>query len=374
MRKITIHFLLAAFAGFIAINTHAEIIVLNASQQKNMGVAVAKVLRGDAGQSKRFSAEVLIPPAQERLVSVPQQGLIEAMLVATGETVKKGQVLARISSPDLVILQRDYLQANIQEQLAQKAIARDEALFKEGIIPERRYFETKSQYASAHAQLAQTKQSLRLAGVSDASIAKMNSATGMQTSVTMVAPIAGQVVEQLASVGQRVDSAMPIYRIAQLNKLWLELSVPIEDVANIQVGSAFLVPAKQLQGKPVSGKVVAILRSVNKQNQTTKVRVEISQGSGALSPGELVEAEVQNTLETQTGKIVFKIPKTALARNGQQVTVFKQVATGFSPIAVTLISEQGEFALVQGALSTKDAVVVKGIIALKGAAIGMGGE
>lgn len=369
MKKITIHFLLVLCSGFCAINVNAEIIVLSASQQKNMGIAVAKVLPSDAGQAKRFSAEVLIPPAQERLVSVPQQGLIEAMLVAAGETVKKGQVLARISSPDLVILQRDYLQANIQEQLAQKAIARDEALFKEGIIPERRYIETKSQYASAYAQLAQAKQSLRLAGVSDASIAKMNSATGMQTSIAMVAPISGQVVEQLANVGQRVDSAMPIYRIAQLNKLWLELSVPIEDLAQIQVGSAVAVPAKQ-----VSGKVVAILRSVNKQNQTTKVRVEISQGADALSPGELVQAEVQSTLEKQTGKIVFKIPKTALARNGQQVTVFKQVATGFHAITVTLISEQGEFALVQGALSTQDAVAIKGIIALKGAAIGMGGE
>jgi len=369
MKKIIIHFLLAISVGMFVINASAEIIALNTSQQKNMGITVAKVLSSDAGQSKRFSAEVLIPPAQERLVSVPQQGLIETMLVATGETVKKGQMLARISSPDLVILQREYLHASIQEDLAKKSIARDEVLFKDGIIPERRYFETKSQYASAHAQLAQAKQSLRLAGVSDASIAKMNNETGMQTSIAIFAPISGQVVEQLASVGQRVDSAMPIYRIAQLNKLWLELSVPIEDVANIQYGSAVVVPAKQLQGK-----VVAILRNVNKQNQTTKVRVEISQGAGALSPGELVEAEVQSSLGKQAGNMAFKIPKTALARNGQQVTVFMQVATGFKPVMVTLISEQGDFVLVQGALSVQDSVAIKGIIALKGAAIGMGGE
>ena len=61
-------------------------------------------------------------------------------------------------------------------------------------------------------------------------------------------------------------------------------------------------------------------------------------------------------------------------RNGQQVTVFKQVAKGFSVINVKLLSEQGAFALINGNLTPQDRVAVKGIIALKGAVLGMGGE
>lgn len=361
--------MLAVIASFSIITTHAAEIALTASQQKSMGIAVANVTLATAGQAKRFSAEVILPPAQERLISAPQGGLLESMSVAVGDSVKKGQVLARISSPDLALLQRDYLQAKIQQQLADKSASRDAALFKEGIIPERRYIETKSQLESASAQLAQTKQSLRLAGVGDAAISKMSNTKGMQTTVALVAPINGQVLEQMANVGQRIDSAMPVYRLAQLDKLWLELSVPLEDVAQIQLGSAVTVPSKQ-----VVGKVVAILRSVNKQNQTTKVRAEITQGTHAVSPGELVQAEVLSSGTLQSDIKTFKVPKTALVRNGQQVTVFKQVAKGFTALDVTLISEQGAFALIQGNLTPQDRVAVKGIIALKGVALGMGAE
>jgi membrane fusion protein, heavy metal efflux system len=366
-------FVYLVIASLSVLTAQAGEIALTASQQKSMGIAVANVELATSGQAKRFSAEVILPPAQERLISAPQSGLLESMSVAVGDSVKKGQVLARISSPDLALLQRDYLQAKIQQQLADKSASRDAALFKEGIIPERRYIETKSQLESASAQLAQTKQSLRLAGINDAAIASMNHAKGMQTSIALVAPIGGMVLEQMASVGQRIDSAMPVYRLAQLDKLWLELSVPLEDIAQIQLGSAVTAPSKQ-----VVGKVVAILRSVNKQNQTTKVRVEITQGTSAVSPGELLQAEVLSNAALESGSekslVMFKVPKTALVRNGQQVTVFKQVAKGFAALDVNLISEQGTYALIQGNLTPQDSVAVKGIIALKGAALGMGAE
>jgi membrane fusion protein, heavy metal efflux system len=367
--RIMNQFVYLVIASLSVLTAQAGEIALTASQQKSMGIAVANVELATAGQAKRFSAEVILPPAQERLISAPQSGLLESMSVALGDNVKKGQVLARISSPELALLQRDYLQAKIQQQLADKSASRDAALFKEGIIPERRYIETKSQLESASAQLAQTKQSLRLAGVGDAAIANMNHAKGMQTSIALVAPIGGMVLEQMASVGQRIDSAMPVYRLAQLDKLWLELSVPLEDIAQIQLGSAVTVPSKQ-----VVGKVVAILRSVNKQNQTTKVRVDITQGTSAVSPGELLQAEVLSSSTLQSDITTFKVPKAALVRNGQQVTVFKQLAKGFAALDIQLISEQGAFALIQGNLTPQDRVAVKGIIALKGAALGMGAE
>ena len=371
--RIMNQFVCLVITSLSVLTAQAGEIVLTASQQKSMGIAVATVTLATVGQAKRFSAEVILPPAQERLISAPQSGLLESMSVAVGDSVKKGQVLARISSPDLVLLQRDYLQAKIQQQLADKSASRDAALFKEGIIPERRYIETKSQLESANAQLAQTKQSLRLAGVGNAAIANMNHANGMQTSIALVAPIGGMVLEQMVSVGQRIDSAMPVYRLAQLDKLWLELSVPLEDIAQIQLGSIVTVPTKK-----VVGKVVAILRSVNKQNQTTKVRVDITQGTNAVSPGELLQAEVLSNAALESGSekstVTFKVPQSALVRNGQQVTVFKHVTNGFTALNVNLISEQGAYALIQGNLTPQDRVAVKGIIALKGAALGMGAE
>lgn len=350
-------------------NAHAELIKLTTNQQKNMGITVTKIQKATMGQARRYSAEVLIPPAQERLVSAPQPGLIEAMYVAVGDSVKQGQLLARVTSPDLVMMQSDYLQAKTHYQLAQKSLARDEALFKEGIIPERRYLETKSQLQLTSAQLAQTKQSMKLAGIGDGAINKMTSAQGMQSSIAMNAPISGQVLEQMVSVGQRVDAAMPIYRIAQLDTLWLELSVPVQELQHVQVGAEVNVNNKQ-----VKAEVVTIMRSVNKQNQTTKVRAKVKYGADLLSPGELVQAEVTMQNFGQSKDIVFRVPKSALARYGQQVAVFKQLAQGFDAVTVNVMSEQDAYALVKGQLTSQDTIAITGIIALKGAALGMGAE
>lgn len=352
---------LVLFSG----NVLAADVVMSLVQQKSLGVVVAPIGKNTLLSSRRFPAEIVIPVGQERIVSAPQSGLLDQMHVAAGQTVKKGQVIAHLISPDLLGLQRDYLQALTQNKLAAKALARDTELLKEGVIAQRRYLETESTHDEASANLAQSRQVLRLAGVSDDAIAKLSPSTGMASGLSLVAPISGQVLEQMVTTGQRVDMAMPLYRIAKLAPLWLEIHAPLEGLPFVKEGMQVQVPKLQ-----ASGHLIAVIRSVNKADQTLHLRAEITKGAEKLSPGQFVEAEINLGDQSK----YFSVPKSALARQGNRALVFVQTKAGFKPINVTVISEQVDEAVVDAPFAGNEKIAVTGVSAIKGTWLGLGGE
>ncbi len=360
------HLLVSMMVSLLFISTaHAADVTMSAAQQRSLGVVVAPVGKNTVLNSRRFPAEIVVPVGQERVVSAPQSGLLDQLHIAAGQNVKKGQVIAHLTSPDLLGLQRDYLQALTQKRLAAKSLSRDEELFKDGIIPQRRYLETESAHEEASASLAQRKQALRLAGMGDAAINQLSPAGGMNSGITLTAPMDGQVLEQMVTTGQRVDMAMPLYRIAKLNPLWLEIHAPLEGLPFVKEGMPVSVPKLQ-----ASGKLIAVIRSVNKADQTLHLRAEISKGAEKLSPGQFVEAEISLGGQSQH----FSVPKSALARQGAEAMVFVQTKAGFSPLKVKVISEQGEDAIVDAPFNGSEKIAVTGISAIKGALLGLGGE
>ena len=343
----------------------ADDIVLSKSQLQGMHINLVALDATAATLSRKYTAEVVVPPTQVRIISAPQQGLIDVMHVAMGQEVKKGQVIAHLSSPDLVGLQGEYLQVRTKKKLAASALARDSELLKDGIIAQRRYLETQSAHEELSASLAEKRQALRLAGMNDAAINHLNSAKGLQSGMAIVSPIDGQIIEQMVSVGQRVDSAMPLYKIANLDPLWLEINVPID--AAMQLKKGMLVNVPKLHA---SGKVITVMRSVNKASQTMQVRAEVQQGAENLALGQFVEAEIQIQAQSQS----FALPSAAIVRNGKQTVVFKQTAKGFESVPVTVVAEQGGNTLVQGDFSGQENIAVTGLAALKGSWLGLGGQ
>lgn len=354
------------FYGTIAFAGEANVIAMTQKQQQTLGIMVAPVSASSVLTSNRLPGEIAVPVGQERVVSAAQSGLIDALFVAAGQSVKKGQALAHISSPELVSLQRDYLQALTQNRLAKNTLDRDAELYKDGIIAERRYLTTKSSHEELSALLAQRRQALRLAGMGDGGIARLESSGEFSSGLTISAPIEGQVLEQMVTVGQRIDPAMPILRIGRLNPLWLEIHAPIEALGTVANGMQVRIPKYQAEGK-----IIAVIRNVNKNDQTMHVRAEITRNADKLSPGQFVESEV--AAEGVTGK-QFSVPRNAVVRSGADSFVFVQTATGFAPKKVTVASEQADKTVISGDLSGTEKVAVTGTVAIKATWVGTGGE
>ncbi len=113
-------------------------IAISPEQMERLGIILARVEPAEAYVTDRLPARVMIPPQQARVVAAPRGGLVTALRAAQGDEVQAGEVLAHIESPEMVGLQRELLQAATQLRLAETERKRDEQLFKEGIIAERR--------------------------------------------------------------------------------------------------------------------------------------------------------------------------------------------------------------------------------------------
>lgn len=362
--------LLCFFAAMSSSAQAIEIIKVTTTQQKSLHLEVSPIQSSTTTTSQRVPGEIVVPVGQFRVISAPQPGLIDEVMVATGHVVRKGQVLAHLSSPDLVALQRDHLQALSQQRLSQNSLNRDSELYKDGIIAERRFLTTQSSHNEVNALLAERRQALKLSGMSDQAINKLESSGRYASGMSLVAPIDGVVLEQMVTTGQRIDSSMPVYRIAKLNPLWLEMHAPVQILNGINLGMKV-----SIANIKATGKVIAVVRNVNKMDQTALIRAEITSGTDLLSPGQLVEAEIG--LQSMQGN--FKLPKAAVFQkpNGKDSNdnyVFVVSQGGFEPRKVSLVSVESTQAIVQGSFDGSEQVVVNGTAALKAIWQGLGSE
>ena len=142
----------------------ADFIALAPAQAKALGVETRPLAAADTGSAAGLPAKVVVPVEQMRVVAAPLAGLLTQVGAVAGQTVKKGQMLARLASPGLLQVQRDYLQARQQADLAQRSLARDEQLFKEGIIAEARLQASRASQAQAAVAARELQAELRIAG------------------------------------------------------------------------------------------------------------------------------------------------------------------------------------------------------------------
>ena len=147
---------------------------------------------------------VSVPPQQLRIVAAPAAGLVETLLVAPDEDVKEGDPIATLKSSDLVEAQRAFLHAMSDADLLAEKLRRDEQLFKEKIIAERRLIVTRAEASQARSTLDERGQILALAGMTDREIAELRKDRKLASSLLVRAPIGGTILQRHGTTGERV--------------------------------------------------------------------------------------------------------------------------------------------------------------------------
>ena len=340
-------------------------IAVSAKQAQTLGIVVAALPNKQSGEISGLPAQVVIPPSQMFVISTPLPAMVEQVLVGVGDNVKKGQPIARLQSPAFIEAQRSLSQASVQSQLAKENLARDESLWKDGIIAESRYRISKGAAIEAQAALAERKQMLRLAGMSDIAISQLQSGHNLSSLLTITAPITGVVLEKSASAGQRLDAAVPMFTIAKLNPLGLEIQAPLAVTNKLKIGAVISLPAFH-----ASGKISAIGHSLTSTNQTILLRGIITKGTGNLRPNQTVEASIATTVE---GQAQWEVPNAAITRIAGKSALFVVTTTGFRSQPVEVLSEGAKNSVISGTLKGDEKIAVGGVSSLKASSMGIGG-
>jgi membrane fusion protein, heavy metal efflux system len=341
-------------------------IALSAKQVQALGIVTAALPGKQSGEVSGLPAQVVVPPNQMFVISTPLPAMVEQTLVGVGDSVRKGQPIARLQSPALAEAQRGLMQASVQSQLAKENLARDESLWKEGIIAESRFLATRGLSRQAEAALSERKQMLRHSGMSDAAITQLLSSNNVSNMLTMTAPIDGVVLEKSADAGQRLDAAVPMFKIARLDPLALEIQAPLAYTRNLKTGAKITVPAYA-----ASGRITAIGRSLTDTNQTILLRATILQGAKNLRPGQFVEVSIGTGANSGAQ---WDIPNSAISRIAGKTMIFVATPQGFRAQAVDVLNEGAQNSVISGALNGDEKIAVRGVSALKSSMLGIGGN
>jgi Cu(I)/Ag(I) efflux system membrane fusion protein len=269
--------------------------------------------------------------ADERRIGVVNpkfEGWIEQLHVnTTGETVRRGEALLEVYSPDLVLAQREYLvaRAAAADMAHADAMARD----------------------NANAIAAAALSRLKNWDISADQLARLQRSGVAKRTLTLNAPIGGIVMEKPALQGLHFGAGDMLYRIVDLSTVWLMADVFEQDLAQIRPGQSATITVQAYPGRVFEGRVAFVYPTLNAQTRTAKVRIEVRNPDLLLKTDMYATVEIAAPIETAT---VLAVPDSAVLDTGTRQTVLVDRGEGrFEPRAVKLgVRTDGYVAVLAG--------------------------
>lgn len=297
--------------------------VISEPAQEAMGLQTERVTRQQLTRRIRTVGSIVTDQTREASVNTRVSGWIERIQANyVGMSIQKGDPLYELYAPDLISTQEEYLTA-----LAHGASGKPAA--------------------------AAALMRLRLWGVSESELRRLMAANSVLQTVTFFAPVDGVVIRKSAVQGAYVTPQAELYYLADLNTVWLLVTLYEADVSLINVGDSVTVSLPYDPARHYVGEISYIYPEIDTQTRTAKARVEIVNSDGFLRPGMFANAEIEKELPDMLVVSVDSVLDT-----GQRNLVFiKGDENDLVPQEVVLGSRVGDKVTILSGLQEGDAVV-----------------
>ena len=204
-------------------------------------------------------------------------GRLERLFVDyTGVSVKKGDHLASIYSPDLITAH-----VELKEALASVNQGRGSGKLLRSIAQE---------------QLNSAREKLRLWGLTQKQIKDLEQTEKPIERLTIYSPISGVVIEKKAVEGKYIKTGEELYKVADLSRLWIELEAYESQLTWIRYAQDVAFTTESLPGQKFTGTIAFIDPIVNSATRTVRVRLNVDNSKGQLKPGMFVRAVAQSAI------------------------------------------------------------------------------
>jgi cobalt-zinc-cadmium efflux system membrane fusion protein len=258
-------------------------VTMSDAQLKSAGVALATAGPARIGTTLRLLGEVKYN--NDRTVQVVPRlaGLVEQVYVSAGDVVRKGQVLAVLSSQGLSDQRAELLAAQRRLALARTTYERERKLWEEKISPEQDMLQAKSAMEELVIAVQSAQNKLATLGGDPGG--------GSLTRYELRSPIDGMVTEKRVSLGETVKEDSAVFTVSDLSSVWVEAPVSPQDLGSIATGQPVVVNATAFEAK-ASAKINYISALVGEQTRSATVRINLANPKAIWRPGLPVTIEV----------------------------------------------------------------------------------
>jgi RND family efflux transporter MFP subunit len=295
-----------------------------AAESQRRAALAPKVLV-DAPRITPRSFDVTLPGStralQETTLYARTNGFVSQILADIGDSVREGQLLAVIESPEV---DEELIRARVRVQeatsnlvLAQSTLARIKTLLKTKAVSEQEYDDQQSRVNSADAALH----------TGEADVRRLES---LQSFQKVVAPFAGVITSRSAEKGTLVTAGsgsalQSLFTVAQVDVLRIFLDVPQKYSVAVAPGSAARIVVRERPGRQFEGKVVRTSVSLDRASRTLLTEIHLKNEGRTVLPGMYVQVKL--SLEREEPAIVVPARTLAILNNGPHVVTVEDDAT-----------------------------------------------
>lgn len=249
-----------------------------------LDLRVSPVVRAHAVSEVRLFGRIDYDERRITTITSRVGGRLDRLFVDfTGAQVRKGDHMAEIYSPDLLVAQRELMEASksFRQAEGQSAVVLD---------TRRRLL-----------QAAQEK--LRLLQFSEQQIQKIENADKPTDHLTLYAPQAGIVTAKFTNQGQYVKTGDPLFKVADLSAVWLKLEAYEDDLQWLRYAQDVEFRVDAMPGRVFHGRIAFIDPEIDHMRRIARVRVNVLNEDFALKPGMFANAIVQSSM-TADGRVL----------------------------------------------------------------------
>lgn len=300
--------------------------------------------------------------------------------VTLGSLIHEGQVLAVVQNLEVAKLVGDFVhqthenevqieQAKSKLDLAVKNLDRLTRLMSEGIAPQKEVIAAQNQKSLLEIEIRglnehkdnlrnETQAMLSAYGVDIDQARKKPIETGSP----LRAPRSGVVIQKNVTLGDVVTTTDPLYVVADLSQVWLDIAIFDRDLTSIREGQAVVFTSDSLPGRQFRGKISYIQPAAGAQTRTFLARAVFANPGLTLKPGMFGQVVISRTAPESRPYL----PDRAIQKFGDQTFVFVEVAKdSFEKRNVQLAGRLGDGYMVAGGLRGGERVAGNGSFTLK---------
>ncbi len=286
---------------------------LTAEQMKSIKIELGNIEKKQLTASLKANGILKVPNQNRANATASLGGVIKSILVQTGNTVSKGQVIATISNNSFITMQEEFLSVSSKAELAQLEFARQKELQQGNAGALKNLQSADAELKTLNARKSSLQKQLELIGISTASLTSEN----IQSVASITSPISGTISNVMVNIGTYVDANNPIAEIVDNSQLHLDLYVYEKDLQKLKEGQTIHFTLTNNPGKEYDADVYAISNTFEQNTKAISVHAMVKGDKQGLIDGMSITALV--SLNNAT---VDAVPTNAIVNHEGQDYIF----------------------------------------------------
>ena len=297
---------------------------IDPSAMQNLGIRVAEAEMGSLADTISVTGTIEFNERDVAIIQARSGGFVTRVYArAPGDVVRAGAPIADLQLPEWGSAQTEFLSVNRLDQPELTSAAR---------------------------------QRLRLLGMSDGLIARVERSGRTDGTMTITSPISGVIQTLDARVGATLGQGQTLAQVTGLGTVWLNAAVPEAQSGALGIGQRATATLTAFPGESFAGRIIAVLPTTQTDSRTITARIELTNRNGRLRPGMYAQIALGGD-----GPQALLVPSEAVIRTGTRTIVMLAKDDGrYHPAEVRTGREGGGQTEILQGLAPGERVVASG--------------